>query len=125
MRSVRFIPAVIWTALMLKLLLSESSGLPRLWWLNFPFSDKVMHAGIFGVNSLLLLYALRHSVPQWHRLAGLILLWTVVFGASTELAQHCCVESRTGDVFDLLADLVGGVLPLIFFQMKFAGKVSS
>lgn len=102
---------------MLKLLLSESSGLPRLWWLDFPFSDKVLHAGIFGVNTLLLLYALRNAMPQWFRLAGLILLWTLVFGASTELMQYYFIETRSGDVLDLLADMVGGTLPLVCFYV--------
>ncbi len=116
----RFIPAVLWTAIVLKLLLSESDGVPRFWWLQFPNADKLIHVGLFGVNTALLLYAANTVDLQKYRsrIVAFIALWTLALGAVTELAQHHLLVTRSGDILDLLADAVGGMVPLAWFLLK-------
>lgn len=78
--------------------------------LVFRFSDKFMHAGVYAVVGALayrgrLLRSMRPSrALVWH--ATLIV---AVHGAFDELHQ-AFVPNRTADVFDLLADTVGGVI---------------
>jgi hypothetical protein len=119
MWPVRFIPAVLWTAVVLKLLLSESDVLP-FWWLQFPNADKLIHVGLFGVNTALLLYAANTVDLQKYRsrIVAFIALWTLALGAVTELAQHLLLVTRSGDILDLLADVMGGITPLAWFLLK-------
>jgi len=113
-RFLKFLPAVVWTALMLRLLLVEASGLPKFWWLQFPFSDKLVHAGVFAVGSLLLIYALQTAKRTV--ISAAVACWALTLALSTEYYQHCCVASRTGEWADLLADVVGAALPLLLFK---------
>lgn len=100
--------------MILVLLLSEESGLPKFWWLQFPFSDKLIHAGIFAVGSLLLIYGL-----QWAKQTTIsltVICWALPLALFTEYYQHCCVAGRSGEWPDLLADVVGAALPLLLVR---------
>lgn len=101
---------------MFRLLLSESSGLPRFWWLDFPFSDKLIHAAVFGVGSGLLVLGLMNSTRNviW----GVIAVWALGVGAFTEYYQHCCLHTRTGEMADLLSDLAGACLPPLLLTLR-------
>lgn len=96
---------------MLRLLLVESSGVPRFWWLQFPYSDKLVHAGVFAVGSLLLTLGMR----PWTRNAVMttVVLWGISLAVLTESYQSCCLETRSGEWSDLLSDLLGTALPLV------------
>jgi VanZ family protein len=116
----RFVPALVWTIVILKLLLSESIGIPRFWWLDFPHSDKLIHFILFGVNAVLVMFALDGSSKSLDKLRPImfVLLWTIVLGAGTEIAQHLFLVTRTGNLWDLLADLAGGALPLLWISLR-------
>lgn len=114
MGVLRILPAAVWTAIILKLLLSESEGLPKFPWLDFPNADKLLHAGVFAVGSALILIALRAE-----RMSGslrpkvlAVAVWAIVLGSLTEAVQHCCVDTRSGEWADLMADLAGAALPV-------------
>jgi VanZ family protein len=113
-RILKFLPAIVWTAVILVLLLSEASGLPKFWWLQFPFSDKLIHAGVFAIGSLLLVYAMQTFKDTVVAIS--VASWALTLALSTEYYQHCCVASRTGEWADLLADVVGAALPLLLFK---------
>jgi VanZ family protein len=116
----RFVPALAWTIVILKLLLSESSGIPRFWWLDFPHVDKLIHMVLFGVNAVLVMFALdgNSKSPSNIHPIGFVLLWTLILGAGTEMAQHFFLVTRSGNLLDLLADLAGGALPLLWISLR-------
>lgn len=75
--------------------------------------DKVAHATVFGILALLLLYGDRF--PRGWR--GL--LWVGVaflYGITDEIHQSF-VPSRTVDVYDGLADLVGALVAFTVVQV--------
>jgi len=39
-----------------------------------------------------------------------ILAWCFILGGGLEVVQHVWIEGRSGDVLDLLADMIGGAL---------------
>ncbi|MFP5283662.1 MAG: VanZ family protein [Actinomycetes bacterium] len=71
----------------------------------FPGADKLLHALGFALPVLLVLAAVR--IRGWGRgvptALGLFALQAVV----SELAQHRYYRYRTGDPYDLLADVLG------------------
>lgn len=114
-RVLRLLPAAVWTAVIFYLLLKESNGLPRFWWLQFAHSDKLIHAGLFAVGSLLLLFGLRW--PGGRKALSAAAVWALTIGIISEYAQHCCVETRTGELTDLVADLTGAVMVPIAMRL--------
>lgn len=69
--------------------------------------DKFAHFGAF----LLLIFGAPWTMSRWGIVAALAL--TVVVGGTIELAQdYFTTWNRTGDLFDFLADLAGGVFGL-------------
>lgn len=77
----------------------------------FPQADKLVHASMYAV---LAVAAFADCRPQglsrgaW----AFLLLLPLVYGGVLELLQEFCTVARTGDWFDLLADVVGGWLAL-------------
>jgi len=78
---------------------------------HLPVSDKVVHCAEYAVLGFLLAHAAlstwpRHSIV---RAAALALLITVAWGVLDEVHQ-AFVPGRDADVFDLVADVLGGLI---------------
>jgi hypothetical protein len=109
LKGARYVPALLWTVVILWLLLREPSGFPKIWWLDFVHSDKLVHAGLFALGAGLLTWALGCIRTGW----AVVLMWAVMLGSATELLQHCCVPGRTGELSDLLADMLGAMVSFV------------
>ena len=112
--------SVAWAVVIFVLCTMPSSGLPRL---NIPHADKIAHFGFFFVQSVLLsllfVFRTRRSYFQIILLSTLVVF---VYGGLIEILQSR-IFNRTGDFYDLIADVLGGLLgamacPVIlrFFQ---------
>ena len=77
----------------------------------FPHADKMQHAAGFAAPVALLLLALGlRAIDLSQRLTRRALVVVAVFAAHavvSEVVQHQLYARRTGDVLDVLADLVG------------------
>lgn len=101
-----FMPAVLLTAGIAILSLTESTHMPAV-----SVSDKLMH----GVMYLLLAVSWMIPVrrPVW------VCVAVTLYGALLELLQYACTLTRSGEWTDLFADFLGallGVLLMILFQ---------
>jgi VanZ family protein len=74
-------------------------------------SDKVLHAGAFGVMAALAALAGRVSVRRWSAGASAMFgfAFAVVYGVTDELHQRG-TPGRSSDVRDVIADAVGAAL---------------
>src|SRR5262249_7901075 len=114
---IRYTPAVVWTLLILVLCWTPSDWLPlkesqgEEW--EIPYSDKVIHAGLFAVFAFLWLNALRGERPKYAQvgLAGLAL------AVVSELGQKIPILKRDGEIADGLADFAGVVAGLLLFTL--------
>ena len=74
---------------------------------NLPFGDKIGHFGLFGVSTLLFNLATRCKT---FNAVGINVYWgtigVTIFVLIEELSQGF-IDSRTLDIYDLLADFVG------------------
>lgn len=101
-------PVICYSAIIFVASSLPGSELP---WPNIPFLDKVVHLIEYMILGFLFSRALRHTETQLTRKE--VVFWTLVFcllyGASDEFHQWF-VPGRMTDIFDLVADGVGGTL---------------
>jgi VanZ family protein len=77
----------------------------------FPNVDKLLHAGEYLVLGLLLVRAVRATLRVSRPLfaATIAICLVVVVGAADESLQSL-IPGRQSDIFDLLADVMGGAI---------------
>ena len=82
----------------------------------FPNADKLLHAGEYLVLGLLLVRAVRATLRVSRPLfaATIAICLVVVVGAADESLQSL-IPGRQSDIFDLLADVLGGAIAQIVY----------
>ena len=88
--------------------------------LQLPFADKVIHVGLFGSLALSLFSHFEQyskATFQTTRIKALSLILCIVYGIGMEFYQKHFVPSRGFEVGDMLADAMGALLALPFFNM--------
>ena len=88
--------------------------------LNLPYADKVVHMGLFGSLALSIFsHFEQYSSISFRstRTKALSLIVCILFGIGMEFYQKYFVPSRGFEVGDMLADAIGALLALPFFNM--------
>ena len=88
--------------------------------LNLPYADKVVHMGLFGSLALSIFsHFEQYSSISFRstRTKALSLIVCILFGIGMEFYQKYFVPSRGFEVGDMLADAIGALLALPFFDM--------
>ncbi|MDR3309323.1 MAG: VanZ family protein [Tannerella sp.] len=107
--------SLLWAVLIFILCTMPSDGLPRV---RLPHIDKLAHFGFFFIESLLLSLTMYFRSRQGYwRTVILVTMLAFVYGGMIELLQSNCFN-RTGDPFDLLADVLGGFLGAIIHRIR-------
>jgi hypothetical protein len=75
----------------------DAGGAPR-----FPGADKLVHAALFGLLAATSRWRLGAAPPVWVAVAA--------YAGTSELVQHVWLAGRSGDLLDLVADLVGAAV---------------
>lgn len=97
--------SVLWAVLIFVLCTMPSGGLPKT---NIPHADKIAHFGIFFVQSVLLSLLFNFQTRKSYvQIIFLSTLLAFVYGGFIEILQGS-IFNRSGDVYDLLADILGG-----------------
>ena len=100
----RWLAFVIWSGAILFFGLKPQVAVP-----DVQHADKILHAGAFALQALFLGRALLlHFAPGPALAAGS--LFSILFGIVLEVAQATLTTSRTGDLFDVLANSSGVLL---------------
>lgn len=77
--------------------------------LDIPHLDKVVHFGMFFIMSLLIVLLLELHTSLLRRKIYFIAIFVALgYGGLIEILQHYFFN-RGGDVWDLLADVLGGI----------------
>jgi VanZ family protein len=119
-------PALAWAVVILVLSGIPGDYIPHV--LNFSDwlkPDKLVHLAVFAILAVLLMRGISAGGLRFgaQKFAGLIVLSVgTVFGGITELLQYYLFIGRSGNVFDLMADIAGlmaGIaVYLIFFKRQ-------
>jgi VanZ family protein len=82
---------------------------------NIPYADKVVHFGFFFVQSVLLSLMFNFQAKNsYFQIIFLATLLTFIYGGLIEILQSRFFN-RTGDFYDLLADILGGFVGTITY----------
>lgn len=125
----KFLPAAIWSVIILILTGIPGSYIPRvhnLWGVIEP--DKVVHLFIFGVLVFLILFGLREKYflskkRYWFGIVSVLI--TSVYGMVIEILQLYLFIGRSGSRFDFYADAIGALLGWIGFYLVFRKKIGN
>lgn len=84
----------------------------------FPHFDKLAHALLFFAQIWL---AAKIRLSQMRQPPyKTLFIFGLIYALSTELAQHFFTSTRTGDIWDICADLVGIFLALHLAKLRFS-----
>ncbi len=85
-----------------------ASKVPRIYWIDIPHFDKLIHAGIFAVLCILAYLWLSHYyASQEKRIAIVIVFVMAAYGILIEFIQAELIEGRSFEKLDILADFTG------------------
>jgi VanZ family protein len=102
---------VLWGLLIILLTVLPGSAFPRLpEFMDLLQPDKLVHVFIFAVYFFLQArgFTLQDRFPSLQRRAvGITFLIGLTLGAGTELIQEFIVTTRSGNIYDFIADAAG------------------
>ena len=96
------------------LMLTPASGLPEI---DLPLSDKGAHIIVYAL--IFVLWARAFQLPaQTGRRAMLLIVSLTAYGIAIEYIQETFVLNRTGDLADVLANLIGLLAGLLIYSWR-------
>ncbi|WPR71792.1 VanZ family protein [Flavobacterium sp. NG2] len=106
--------AVLWTSIVLVLCLIRLDGAPTVDVMNF---DKYVHTAFHFIFTMLWYLYFRLHFKKENKYKPFIVSFvsSVLFGILIEILQQCCTASRAGDVFDVLANMLGASVAISLF----------
>ena len=100
-------------------------AIPKINWLELLSFDKFVHASIFFIEQIFLVFALIH-LPQKSffrkNYKWLSALFCIIYGGSLEIMQYYFFSERSGDVLDFIANSTG-VISGLFLYKPLANKI--
>lgn len=109
--------AAIWAFCILVLCLIPGSTLPEWDWFSLLDLDKLVHAGMFGVLTVLLADALRKR-DTLSRYVLMACVLSIVYGAATEFIQGMEALGRRTDPGDLVANGIGALIGAAYVRWR-------
>ena len=112
-----YLPAFLWSVLIFGLSAGSAVQVPDSWW-DLISVDKVGHAIVYGVLTILLYWG---SWKNGKKLTIPVLLLglaiSISFGISMECMQYFFFPSRYFEVLDIIANIIGSFISLILFYL--------
>jgi len=111
-RQIYLCAALFWSGFIIFLCLLKSSDIPQI---EIPYLDKVIHAGLHFVFTLLWFFYFKNKIGSMKNLKLLLisLVLSIFFGIVIELMQKFFTVTRSADVFDVIANLFGATLAVV------------
>ena len=103
---VTYIPAVLVTVGIAILSLMESNYVPR----SLSAQDKLLHGAMYLFLAVSWMAPVARTFPS--RFMPYLWVWSgvVVYGALMEILQRFCTLTRSGEMADLYADMIGALI---------------
>ena len=107
LKTVFFIPAIVWFIIANVLFFMPGQDLPTTSFLQEIYFDKWVHIGLFSGLVLLTAYPFIKAGRCTKKLLIKIVIIFIIYGVSVEFIQKYFASDRSFDVTDIMADTVG------------------
>lgn len=116
----KFIPGIAWFFLVMVLICLPGNDLPTVDdWLSLIYFDKWVHAGLFGMLTMLFIYPFLKAPGNRWLMAIRIAIAVSLWGLTTEFIQNFFVPGRNFDMLDWASDSFGALVGLLFMKWRF------
>ena len=107
--TLKYLPAVLVTVGIAILSLMESSYVPR----TLSAQDKLLHGAMYMLLAVCWMAPVAKSFPS--RFMPYLWVWSgvVAYGALMEILQRYCTLTRSGEMADLYADMIGALVGIL------------
>ena len=106
--------SILVALVILYLSLANAQTFAKVPYFNIPDFDKIVHFGMYFSLMSVIIFENRKSIKSSRQLF-MIALIPFLFGASMEILQSTLTTSRTGSVYDALANLAGIITSLLLW----------
>ena len=123
-RAKLFIPAAVWFIVIFILLVMPGDDIPSSHFFDVIYFDKWVHAGIFGLEVILVCWPFFKTKYASLALFIKITVAVIAYGVAMEYVQKLTPD-RDFDVWDMVADAFGAVMACILvnnFYKRFKKK---
>ncbi len=111
--------AIVWFVFISVLFFLPGSALPKEDALDKIYFDKWVHTAFFFI----LIFLGRYSLPVFSTKANRnILLLALTYAFGVELIQKYFIPNRSFDLGDVLADMVGSLVAVVFWTRRYIKK---
>jgi len=101
---------ILWAVIIFILCSVPGDSLPHTSMIQIPYFDKMVHFGLFFIMGILLISELKYQTNLGTSSIIIIVFAIVaVYGGSIEVLQEHFFINRSGDFWDLCADIAGGL----------------
>jgi VanZ family protein len=114
-------PAFAWALLILIICGVPGHNIPNVSFWKWLKPDKVIHLVVYAILCYFLIrgFTRQEKYPVLKNFAKLIAVTTgIAYGILIEVLQHYVFIGRSGEIFDAMANAIGVLLGLWFFNMK-------
>ncbi len=106
---------IIWCIIILVLCAIPGDTIPSTS-INVPYFDKIVHFGMFFMMGVFLCAELRYQTSlSYTKTTILTVILVAIYGGIIEVLQHYIFIKRSGDYYDLIADILGGLVATFIF----------
>ncbi|PKQ63573.1 hypothetical protein BZG02_09395 [Labilibaculum filiforme] len=107
---------ILWAIVIFILCSIPGDDLPKTNIVKIPHFDKIVHFAMFFIMGIFL-FAELSIQTKWKRLhiTAIIISLIALYGGIIEYLQQNFFTNRSGDYWDLTADILGGILAVILY----------
>ena len=112
----KFWKSILWSVIIAIGLFTPGDKLPERKLFQLEHLDKILHLLIFGFLQFLILFDMYSGriIITKKRMIQSIFICTG-YGVLTEIIQYLLISKRNGSILDLIADITGIILAVVFF----------
>ena len=116
MKSKLFWRNILWAMIIFILCSIPGDDLPKTSAVSIPHFDKLVHFGMFFIMGIFLIAELRYQT-KFNKLTrvSIALSLIAIYGGFIEYLQQNFFSNRSGDFWDLFADILGGILAILLY----------
>lgn len=107
---------IVWALVIFILCSVPGDNLPKTSFITIPHFDKIAHFGMFFVMGIFLFAELSYQTKLKRIPIILIVLFLIAaYGGFIEYLQQNFFSHRSGDYWDLMADVMGGLFAVLLY----------